>query len=413
MPRAFEHLDHLQAREDAEVAVVAPSRAHGVDVRAGHDRRQILPAGTCRDHVADLVDADFEAEVAHPGHDEIATLLVRVGERQPIAAAALDRPDLGQRFDPAQQASAVDPEVGMARLHQCAGSEKARTSTRAAPHRGHRGLEQCLAALGRRARRIPDVTTWPEVVREPAEAHLAAELDVPVVGERLGHVTEHGVHVYELRPQVQDQRGLVDAAVHPHPPFVGGIGVGLAALVGRHERVGEERHEAIPQPQLAAGDVEQRRVAAVAVEEHDSPGGQRRQRPPDVVEHREQRAGRQPHRARGPRVLIRLGVGERWEHPQIEVVTPLVHDRVGHLVGDDEVSRERQMGSVLLDGSERLDEHRVRPDPRGHLGSAEVGEVTVVARHHRHRTGVGRCDGGGRLKRCITARSSSAAATTA
>ena len=88
-------------------------------------------------------------------------------------------------------------------------------------------------------------------------------------------------------------------------------------------------------------------------------------------------------------MLVRLRVGERREQPQVELVAALVHDGVGHLVGDDEVGRERQVGSVLLDRAERLDEHRVRPDALGHLRSAEVGEVTVVARHHRHRTGVG------------------------
>ena len=103
-----------------------------------------------------------------------------------------------------------------------------------------------------------------------------------------GTLRNAGSHVDQLGPQVQHQRGLVDAAVHPHPPLVRRVGLGLAALVGRDERVGEERHQPVLQAQLATGDVQQRRVATVPVEEHEPLGRQCRQRPADVVEHREQ-----------------------------------------------------------------------------------------------------------------------------
>ena len=98
------------------------------------------------------------------------------------------------------------------------------------------------------------------------------------------------------------------------------LGRRRAALVGRHAGVGEERHQPVAQPQLAVGDVDQRAVAAVAVEEHQPPRRGHRHAAPDVVEHGEQRRRRQPDRARRPGVLVRLGVGQRRQQPHVELV---------------------------------------------------------------------------------------------
>ena len=89
--------------------------------------------GASADDVADLVDAYLETEVAHPRDHEIATLLVRVRQREPVAPAAFDRTDLGQGGDATKKPRAVDSQIEVGRLHQERGSVNALTSTRAAP----------------------------------------------------------------------------------------------------------------------------------------------------------------------------------------------------------------------------------------------------------------------------------------
>src|SRR2546422_770771 len=79
---AGQRLDHLETGQDPVVAVVATSGPDGVDVRAGHHRRPRLPTGAGGDDVADGVDGDVEAQVAHHRDHEVATEAVVVGERQ-------------------------------------------------------------------------------------------------------------------------------------------------------------------------------------------------------------------------------------------------------------------------------------------------------------------------------------------
>jgi hypothetical protein len=50
-----------------EISVIAPAGGDGVDVRAGHHRRDILASAPKAEHVADAIDADFELLLAHPG----------------------------------------------------------------------------------------------------------------------------------------------------------------------------------------------------------------------------------------------------------------------------------------------------------------------------------------------------------
>ena len=93
--------------------------------------------------------------------------------------------------------------------------------------------------------------------------------------------------------------------------------------------MGEERHQPVLEAELAVGDAEQRAVAAVAVEEDEPLGRGRGDAAADVVEHREQRGCRQPDRARRPRVLVRLGVLQRRQQPDVELVADLGDGRLG------------------------------------------------------------------------------------
>ena len=179
----------------------------------------------------------------------------------------------------------------------------------------------------------------------------AAEADVAVVGEVLGDLPLGRRHVDEVRRQVQHQRGLVGAAVDPHAEL---LGRRRAALIGRQPGVGEERHEAVVQAQLAVGHADEGAVAAVAVEEHEPLGGGHRDAPPEVVEHGEQRRRRQPHRPRRPGVLVGLRVGERRQQPGVDLVADRADRGLGDPLGDQQVGVERQVRPVLLDGPERL-----------------------------------------------------------
>ena len=151
------------------------------------------PASSARpraDHVADLVDRDVEAEVAHPRDHQVATVLVGVGQRESVVAASLDRADLGERSEAAQQPSAVDAQLRVAATASAARQrERAHLDERRADRRDRR-FEEGFASLGRRPRRIADVAARAEVVRQPPEADLAAETHVPVLGEVLGDVAE-------------------------------------------------------------------------------------------------------------------------------------------------------------------------------------------------------------------------------
>ena len=100
----------FQAGQHAVIAVIAAAGAHGVDVAAGHHRREVLGAGAHADHVADGIDAHVEARRLHPADDEVAAGLVLVGERQPRAAAAVDGADPGQFVERAEQALFIDTQ---------------------------------------------------------------------------------------------------------------------------------------------------------------------------------------------------------------------------------------------------------------------------------------------------------------
>lgn len=76
-----ERLDAGDGRDDAEHSVVLPGVPDGVEVRAEHERggagRLALVAP---DDVADGIEPDGHARLAHPAHDQVARAL-EFGER--------------------------------------------------------------------------------------------------------------------------------------------------------------------------------------------------------------------------------------------------------------------------------------------------------------------------------------------
>ena len=217
----------------------------------------------------------------------------------------------------------------------------------------HRLRNELLASCGRRRRRIADVSIRSEIVRQPAEPNRTAEADIPVVGKLLRDVAGGDRHVDQMRSEVQHHRRLVGTPVDAHAQLVGRR---HAALVGWHARVSEERHQAVGQPNLAVGDPDERRIAAVTVEEHELARRRGGHAATDVVEHRQQRGGRQPDGARRPGVLIRLRVREGRQQPHVEFFADALDRQLRDPVGDEQIGVERQVRAVLLDRTERLHE---------------------------------------------------------
>ncbi|MNF89318.1 hypothetical protein D3C84_718360 [compost metagenome] len=117
-----ERAHHFQARQHAEAAVELAAGGLGVDVAAGHHRRQlrVAPSAPGKD-IAHPIDADAAPGLLGPLHEQIAGLSVEVGQRQP-ADPALDRSaEAGQVHQRRPQAVTVDvPLGGLQNLVCCA-----------------------------------------------------------------------------------------------------------------------------------------------------------------------------------------------------------------------------------------------------------------------------------------------------
>ena len=180
------------------------------------------------------------------------------------------------------------------------------------------------------------------------------------------------------------------AAVDAHPQLV--RRAGAASVVGGHERVNQERAQAEAASQFPAGHRQQRRVAAVCVQEDEPLGPRRRHRPAHVGGHRQQRLGGQPQRARRPSVLVRLGDRQRRQQPGVGLLAAAGHRGAPRLLGYHMVDRQRQVRPVLLDGADGPHQHRAGADALGDLGCGEVLQPTRRAgvragAHRRHATG--------------------------
>ena len=103
-----ERLAGFEAGQHAVEAVVTAAGPDGVDVRAEHHRRRILAPATHAEDVADRVDGDGQAELAHPLHQQVAPGPVLVAEREPAIAAAGQGADPIEGVEPGEQAVEVD-----------------------------------------------------------------------------------------------------------------------------------------------------------------------------------------------------------------------------------------------------------------------------------------------------------------
>ena len=107
-PKRF---DHLKPSQYAQIAVVASTGAHGVDVGARHDGLTVVLAIHDADDVADAVDGDRRSRSRihdTTRSDRLCPHRSGRGERTP---GALDRADLGQCRQPIAEPVDIDAEV--------------------------------------------------------------------------------------------------------------------------------------------------------------------------------------------------------------------------------------------------------------------------------------------------------------
>ena len=104
-----ERADHFEPAEHAVDAVEAAAGRLRVRVRAGHDRQRIgVASRAAHEHVAHLIDADRAARFLRPADDQVASLLVEVGQRETADAALRRRADFRHRHQAVPQTLAVD-----------------------------------------------------------------------------------------------------------------------------------------------------------------------------------------------------------------------------------------------------------------------------------------------------------------
>ena len=104
--------NHLDAGEDAVIAIELAARGLRVDVAAARDGRKVrVLSRTAHEHVADLVDRDGEASLLRPRHDEIAPLAIEVGQREAAHATLLRSTDASELHERSPETVTIDAEV--------------------------------------------------------------------------------------------------------------------------------------------------------------------------------------------------------------------------------------------------------------------------------------------------------------
>jgi hypothetical protein len=92
----------VNAGQHAVVAVVAATGCHGVDVRTGHHRRQVLEPIAPAEDIAHRIDLHAQAELAHPAANQVASGAIGIGQCQAAAATVAGVADAAQCLQPLQ-----------------------------------------------------------------------------------------------------------------------------------------------------------------------------------------------------------------------------------------------------------------------------------------------------------------------
>ncbi|MNM79209.1 hypothetical protein D3C81_911360 [compost metagenome] len=111
--QVIERADHLQPGHHSEAAVELAARGLGVDMAAGHHRwqRGVAP-GPAGEDVADRIDTNAAPGRFAPGHEQVASLAVEVGQRQAADAALGGGAEAREVHQRLPQTRAVDVPFG-------------------------------------------------------------------------------------------------------------------------------------------------------------------------------------------------------------------------------------------------------------------------------------------------------------
>ena len=108
-----ERAQHLNAGQHTKAAIELATGGLGVDVAAGHYRRQVrIAPGTAGENIADRVDADGAARLFAPPDKDIPSLAIKVSQGQATDTAFDRGAKLGQFHERLPQAIAVDVLMG-------------------------------------------------------------------------------------------------------------------------------------------------------------------------------------------------------------------------------------------------------------------------------------------------------------
>jgi hypothetical protein len=115
----IERAHHLEPGQHADDPIVLAARHLGVEVAADeHGRQMILPPGAPGEDAAQPIHRHRAARFRAPGDEEVAHLLVGIGEREAPEAAGLAGPDPSRPLDGAPEALPVDPQRAVSRGHR-------------------------------------------------------------------------------------------------------------------------------------------------------------------------------------------------------------------------------------------------------------------------------------------------------
>ena len=307
------------------------------------------------------------------------------------------RGDLGPDSVPRQDADAVRPRHASPSLPAGMGISKPAISVRICEQRSTVSLDDVVAALagrrvaGRRSRPLV-VMSWVLQANITGPEHLHVLVLLGLLEVRVAALALEPVHLHELGRERQHHRRLPLAGVRaPARLLLADLRVGEART--EHREV--EHHQPGGLAHVAREVVEHRRIAAVAVEEHEPAEPRTRHALGQLVDDGAERCLRERHRARERRVLVAAAIGERRQHPELRRGRRAFQGERQQRLAEDQIGRDRQVRPVLLDRRDHDDHGRIllrqsrdlvgrqvrqvalRRERPVHLGGFELGRLHV------------------------------------
>ena len=130
----------------------------------------------------------------------------------------------------------------------------------------------------------------------------------------------------------------------------------------------------VPQAKFPVGHRHQGTVPTMTIYEEQTASRCCGNTSTNIVENRQERGGRQPHRSRSPGVFVRLGVRQRRQEPRVALLPDCGDDSLRHGFCHYQIGAEGKMGSMLLDSAQGQHDDRISSELLPHLRAAEFVE---------------------------------------